>query len=157
MITADLDAVELQHRWSDVQTDVDFAFGLAVSAADGAASSQVILVTLEPGKSGGRHVHSAEEILLVLEGTAGLTVGDERRRLTKGGIAVIPAGAAHEPVNVGGKTLRFLAIFPKAVVLHTWDLPIQPEGSRTFATPSPERAQGAFVPSLPMALAAAKD
>jgi quercetin dioxygenase-like cupin family protein len=68
MITARIDKTELHKGGSDVNPDVAFEFGLVVSAADGSASSQVISVALEPGKSGGRHAHSAEEILLVLEG-----------------------------------------------------------------------------------------
>ena len=36
---------------------------------DGSLDSQVLYVVLEPRKSGGRHAHSAEEILFVAEGT----------------------------------------------------------------------------------------
>jgi quercetin dioxygenase-like cupin family protein len=135
MITASIDQIEFQRGWSDTRPDVAFAFGLAVSTVNGSSSSQVICVALEPGKSGGRHAHSAEEILIVLEGTAELTVGDERERLSAGGIAVIPAKSIHEPVNVGRETLRFLAIFPSAAVLHSWEGRIEPLGAATFLTP----------------------
>jgi len=135
MITARIDELELRKGWSEVEPDVAFKFGLAVSKANGSASSQVVCVTLEPGKSGGRHAHSAEEILFVLEGTAQLTVGNEWERLGKGDMAVIPAAIAHEPINIGSERLRFLAIFPSAMVLHTWDVPVEPGGERILVTP----------------------
>jgi quercetin dioxygenase-like cupin family protein len=91
-----------------------------------------------PGKSGGRHAHSAEKILLVLEGTAQLAVGNEWECLCKGSMAVIPAATAHEPVNVGSEPVRFLAIFSSAMVLHTWDVPVEPTRDRMLATPPTE-------------------
>src|SRR5215468_953345 len=72
MITARIDELELRKGWSDGETDVAFNFGLVAPKANGSATSQLMYVTLEPGKSGGRHVHSAEEILVVLEGTVQL-------------------------------------------------------------------------------------
>jgi quercetin dioxygenase-like cupin family protein len=142
VITAQLDEVELQEGWSEVQPEIGFRFGLAVSAANGCSSSQVICVSIEPGRTGGRHAHSAEEVFLVLEGTAELAVGDERERVSAGGMAVIPATVPHDPHNVGAQTLRFLAIFPSAAVLHTWDVPVMPIGGRMFVTPPPDEEDG---------------
>jgi len=135
MITARIDELELSNGWSELEPDVAFQFGLAVSKANGSASSQVVCVALEPGKSGGRHAHSAEEIMIVLEGTAQLIAGNDWERLGKGDMAVIPAAIAHEPINVGAERLRFLTIFPSAVVLYTWDVPVEPGGERIFVTP----------------------
>jgi quercetin dioxygenase-like cupin family protein len=138
MITARLDEVELQQGWSEVEPAVGFEFGLAISAANGSASSQVIYVSIEPGKSGGRHAHSAEEVFLVLDGTAELAVGDQRERVSAGGMAVIPATVPHDPLSVGPESLRFLAIFPSAAVVHTWEVPVMPIGGRMFVTPPVE-------------------
>jgi quercetin dioxygenase-like cupin family protein len=137
LITARLDQVELAEGWSDVDPEVGFEFGLAVSAANGSSSSQVICVNIEPGKRGGMHAHSAEEIFLVLEGTAEVTMGAEREQVSAGGMAIIPAMVPHDPLNVGSETLRFLAIFPSAAVLHTWEVPVMPIGGRMFVTPPP--------------------
>jgi quercetin dioxygenase-like cupin family protein len=90
------------------------------------------------GKRIGRHVHSAEEVLLVLEGTAEVFVGDERARLSAGGLALIPAGLPHEPVNAGSDTLRCVGYLSSAVVLHTWEVPLMPMDSTTFVTPPAE-------------------
>jgi quercetin dioxygenase-like cupin family protein len=149
LITARLDQVELAEGWSDVDPEVGFEFGLAVSAANGSSSSQVICVNIEPGKRGGMHAHSAEEIFLVLEGTAEVTMGAEREQVSAGGMAIIPAMVPHDPLNVGSETLRFLAIFPSAAVLHTWEVPVMPTGGRMFVTPEPveEDTQAAPVDS----------
>jgi quercetin dioxygenase-like cupin family protein len=139
MITARIDELELRKGWSEAAPDVAFNFGLAVSKANGTTSSQVVCVTLEPGKSGGRHIHSAEEILFVVEGTAQLAVGNDRERFGQGDMALIPAAIAHEAINIGSERLRFLAIFPSAMVVHTWDVPVEPTGERIFVTPPTER------------------
>jgi quercetin dioxygenase-like cupin family protein len=140
MIVARLDDVELQEGWSEVDPELAFRFGLAASAANGCAGSQVICVEIEPGKSGGTHSHSAEEVFFVLHGTAELTVGEERERVSAGELAVIPAGVPHGPRNGGSDVLRFLAVFPSAAVVHTWEEPVMPMGGRVFVTPPVEEA-----------------
>ena len=129
MITARLEELDLTEGWAEGHPEVGFKFGPAVSAANGSASSQVIYVSIEPGKRGGRHAHSAEEIFLVLEGTAEVTVGDERELVSAGSMALFPAQVPHDPLNVGSETLRFLSIFPSAAVLHTSEVPVMPNGS----------------------------
>jgi len=92
----------------------------------------------EPYKRIGRHAHSADEVLLVLEGTAEVSVGDERARLSAGGLALIPAGVPHEPVNVGPDTLRCVGYLSSAVALHTREIPLMPMEGKTFVTPPAE-------------------
>ena len=147
MISAKISELELLEGWSEVDPDVGFEFGLATSAANGSSSSQVICVNIEPGKRGGMHAHSAEELFLVLQGTAEVTVGDDRVLVSAGGMAIIPAQVPHDPLSVGSETLRFLAIFPSAAVLHTWEVPVMPIGGRMFVTPPPveEDTQAASV------------
>jgi quercetin dioxygenase-like cupin family protein len=141
MIIADIGVQALPKERSQASPDSAFAFGLAVLAADGSLDSHVLYVVLEPRKSGGRHAHSAEEVLFVAEGTAELTVGDELARLSERSIAIVPAGVPHEAVNVGQGPLRFLAILPSEAVLHLWEATGRPPGVRTFVTPSPGRAR----------------
>ena len=146
MISAQIGELELLEGWSEVDPDVGFEFGLAVSAANGGSSSQVICVNIERGKKGGMHAHSAEELFLVLQGTAEVTIGDERELVSAGGMAIIPAQVPHDPLSVGSETLRFLAIFPSAVVLHTWEVPVMPIGGRMFVTPPPVEEDTQAVP-----------
>ena len=76
--------------------------------------------------------------MLVLEGTAEVSVGDEQARLSAGGLALIPAGVPHEPINVGSDSLRCLGYLSGAAALHTWEVPLMPMGSTTFVTPPAE-------------------
>jgi quercetin dioxygenase-like cupin family protein len=92
----------------------------------------------EPHKRIGRHVHSAKEVLLVLEGTAEVSVGDEQARLSAGAIALIPAGPPHEPLSVGSDTVRCVAYLLSATALHTWEVPLMHMESTTFLTPPAE-------------------
>jgi hypothetical protein len=48
----------------------------------------------------------------------------------------------HDERNVGSETLRCVAFFSSAAILHTWEVPLMPLGSRGFVTPPPE-AEGA--------------
>jgi quercetin dioxygenase-like cupin family protein len=137
IVSARFDELELLEAWAESDPQIGPKFAAAISAENGSASSQVVYFTLEPGKTVGRHAHSADETLLVLEGTLEVTMGDERRRLSAGEVALIPAGVAHDTPNVGPGTLRGVVFFPSAVVLHTWEVPLMPVGSRAFVTPPP--------------------
>ena len=63
---------------------VNFPFFLGT----GTKSTAVVYFEIEPGHRLATHTDSAEEILLVLEGTAEVTLGDERGRLSAGEMAV---------------------------------------------------------------------
>jgi quercetin dioxygenase-like cupin family protein len=112
MITAQLDQVDLIEAHVEGTPDATLKFGLALSSVNGSTTTQVVYVELEPGKSTGRHIHSADELLLVIEGEVELSVDDERRRLPAGGMSLIPSRVPHDPTNVGSETLRFVSFSP---------------------------------------------
>ncbi len=138
MISARLDELGLLETWAEGDPQIRPKFAAAISAENGSASTQVVYFTLEPGKTVGRHAHSADETLLVLEGTLEVSVGDERRQVSAGEVALIPAGVVHDTPNVGSGTSRAVLFFPSAAVLHTWEVTPMPIGSRVFVTPSAE-------------------
>ena len=67
-------------------------------------SCAAIYFEVEPGKHCGRHSHAAEDIVLILDGDAQAELGDERRALAAGGMALVPAFAPHDIHNVGERT-----------------------------------------------------
>jgi quercetin dioxygenase-like cupin family protein len=69
----------------------------------GTKSTAVVYFEIEPGCRLGTHTDSAEEIVLILEGEAEATVGDERGRVSAGEMAVLPAMVPHGFRNVGTK------------------------------------------------------
>jgi quercetin dioxygenase-like cupin family protein len=106
MFTVQLDQLELFESRTHEDPEIASKSAIALSSREESASTQVFYIVCEPHKRIGRHVHSAEEVLLVLEGTAEVSLGDEQARLSAGAIALIPAGVPHEPINVGSDTLR---------------------------------------------------
>ncbi len=83
----------------------------------------------------GTHTDSAEEILLVLEGTAAVSLGDERGRLSAGEMALVPAMVPHGLRNVGDETVRVVGFFSSNVIMSMFDRPIMPFGQRVLGTP----------------------
>ncbi len=59
------------------------------------------------------HVHhSVEEVIVIEEGSAEVTVGSETRAVGPGAVVFIPPGTAHGTRNIGDAILRIQAIFP---------------------------------------------
>lgn len=67
--------------------------------------------TFPPGEAHLFHFHPGrEEIIYVLEGQAEQWVGETKKILKPGEMALIPAGMPHMTYNPGPDTLKFLAI-----------------------------------------------
>jgi quercetin dioxygenase-like cupin family protein len=135
MIAARLDELELMEVWyggdPTMRLRVNFPFFLGT----GTRSTAVVYFELEPGRRLGSHTDSAEEILLLLEGEAEVSLGDERGRLSAGEIALVPAMVPHALRNVGDETVRVVGFFSSNVVVSTFDEPMMPFGQRVVGTP----------------------
>ena len=68
------------------------------------------IVNAKAGQGPPLHTHPYVEIAFTLEGCATITVGNETRAVTAGGIVVIPANTPHRFVNSGNTTLRQIDI-----------------------------------------------
>lgn len=111
--------------------------------AHGAASTAVVYFTLEPGMHLGRHVDSAEELLIVLEGEVEATVGEEAARIPAGGMALVPALVGHDVRNVGTTTARVCGVFSANTMVAVFDEPFSVMGMapvRVTGTPAAEPA-----------------
>jgi quercetin dioxygenase-like cupin family protein len=137
-----------------MRVKADFPF----SAATGTKNTAVVYFEVEPGHRLGTHTDSAEEILLILQGEAEATVGDESGRVSAGEMAVVPAMVPHALRNVGDETLRVVGFFSSSTVMSTFDQPLVPMdqppsdeppfGQRTFLAPFPVALEQ---PPAPMA------
>ena len=105
MFTLDTAALEAQEMGGGLS--VTFPFSSATGAADTAAVYQVYA----PGGVLPEHTDSAEEWLLVLEGTVEATVGDETGILEAGQLALVPAIVPHSARNIGDGPARILGFF----------------------------------------------
>src|SRR5215212_3781972 len=126
MFTAKFNELELLETWAQEDSEIRVKFAPALSSANGTTSTQVVYVNVEPGMRLGRHSHNAEEILLILEGTMMLSMGGEQQQLSAGEVALIPAGMIHDQINVGSETVRCVAFFSSAAILHDWEMPLMP-------------------------------
>jgi oxalate decarboxylase/phosphoglucose isomerase-like protein (cupin superfamily) len=76
-----------------------------------------------------RHTDSAEETIVVVGGTAGVTVGDAPEfTVPAGGVALVPELVPHHVRNTGQGTLRFAAVYAAPEVVTTYEQPVQPAG-----------------------------
>lgn len=105
MFTFDLDALDVQEMGGGMS--VTFPFSSATGAADTAA----VYIVLDPGGTLPEHTDSAEEWLLVLEGTVEATVGEETGILEAGQLALVPSVAPHSARNIGERPARILGFF----------------------------------------------
>ena len=135
MISAKIDELELMEvSYEDdptMRANVNFPFYVGT----GTKNTAVVYFELEPGCRLGSHTDSAEEILLILEGEAEATVGDEQGRVSAGDMAVVPAMVPHALRNVGVETVRVAGFFSSNVVVSTFDRPLMPFGERVVGTP----------------------
>ena len=135
MITARIDQLELMEAWYEndptMRLKVNFPFFLGT----GTKSTAVVYFEIEPGYRLGTHTDSAEEILLILEGEAEVSLGDEQGRLSAGEMALVPAMVPHGMRNVGQETVRIAGFFPSNVVVATFDQPMMPFNQRVVTTP----------------------
>ena len=126
MITAKPLELELLKFWQESDPSTGIKINFPVDAQTGAASTAAVYFELDPEQHIGRHTHSAEEILFVLEGEAEAAVGDERGKFSREEMAVVPAHAPHDLYNIGVGTLRVVGFFSSAAVVTIFEDPLAP-------------------------------
>jgi len=94
---------------------------MVASAATGTSQLAIFEQWCDPGLGAPAHLHAVEEVLTVLEGEAMVWVEDERRQLSAGQSAVIPAGRKHGFHNTGTRILRVQAILASPVFEAAYD------------------------------------
>ena len=87
--------------WNEVEPH-SFRPGVKLHAIGG---DQVLLcrVSYEPGTRVSRHAHEAcEQVMVILEGDATVTIEGDSRRLGPGDVVVVSRGLEHEVSSEGG-------------------------------------------------------
>jgi quercetin dioxygenase-like cupin family protein len=111
--------------------------GFPLSSSTGTASTAVVLLEFEPGGELAVHTDSAEELLLVIEGTAEGTVGDEVGRVEAGDIVLVPALAPHGLRNIGDGLLRVVGFFSSSTNVAVFEQPL-PTGDQVVVIGAPQ-------------------
>ncbi|MCE7987433.1 MAG: cupin domain-containing protein [Caldilinea sp. CFX5] len=105
----------------DYRPNSNIAMVLDPSRPDGQYVNGVMVLfeRMAPGDCIPLHVHTIEELIIIDEGSAEVTLGQERRTVGAGAVVFIPAGVPHGTRNLGAAVLRLHAVFP------SHELPIQ--------------------------------
>ena len=131
MISFDLDDFEL------VPAGPGLRVSFPLSSATGTASTATVLFELDPGYELPAHTDSAEELLVVVQGTGEARVGDEVGRLERHQVALVPPMAPHGVRNVGDDVLRIFGTFSSSTVVSTFETAFEPGGPRVFVIGAP--------------------
>lgn len=97
----------------------------------------MVVFELGEGEHVGLHTDSAEEVVLVLDGRAEATLGDETGQLRAREMVVIPAGVPHDVRNVGTGIMRAVGFFASCNVRSVFAEVLEPSGEREFSVPPP--------------------
>jgi len=135
MIAEKIDELELMEVWYEDDPTMRIRVNFPFYVGTGTKSTAIVYFEIDPGHKLGTHTDSAEEILLILEGEAEATVGEERSRISAGEMAVVPAMEPHALRNTGDETVRVVGFFSSNVVASNFDRPMMPFGQRAVGTP----------------------
>lgn len=134
MQTVDLNNLNTLEAWYEHDPEVRVRADFPLNAATGNVSTSMVYFEIEPGYRLGTHTDSAEEIVVVLQGTVEATVGDDHGELSEGGAVLIPAMVPHGIRNIGTDRARCVGFFSAAGVESTFDGVIMPLGSNVVST-----------------------
>jgi quercetin dioxygenase-like cupin family protein len=137
MQAVDLNDIETMDVESALDPTRRLRVAFPISSSTGTAASASVYFELEPGCHVGVHTDSAEEFLIVLEGTGEGLVGEETARVEAGQVVVVPAMVRHDMTNVGDGILRVLGTFAGSTVVSTFEEPVAPGGPRVFVIGAP--------------------
>jgi len=131
MFTFDLDNYELMPAGDGLRVS------FPLHSATGSASTATVLFELDPGAELYVHTDSAEELLIIVQGTAEARVGDEIGRVEKHQVALVPPMAPHGLRNIGDDVLRVLGTFSASTVVSTFERPLQEDGPQVLVIGAP--------------------
>jgi quercetin dioxygenase-like cupin family protein len=126
MHTVDLNGLEMMEGWFAGDPTVHFRANFALFGGNGSDRASVVSIQLQPGEALGEHSDSPEEILLVVEGTVEMKVGEERAVAPRGTLAVVPPMVPHGFRNIGDRPAWVIGFFPSPGVVATFVEPVQP-------------------------------
>jgi quercetin dioxygenase-like cupin family protein len=121
---------ELSDAWIEGDETARWRSASGHGPDDGAKESGSSVLEVDPGCRLPVHTDSAEETIVVVSGTASVTVGEQAAELPAGGVALVPECVPHEVRNAGSETLRFVAVYASTDVTTTYEHDVQPDGGR---------------------------
>ena len=137
MIAQSLDAQELDEMWCEADPSIRHRSSWPAWGGEG-SDAAACYFEIPPGCSLGAHVHDAEEQVVILEGRATASIAGEEKALEAPALVVMPEGATHDLRNDGSEDLRAVGFFPARSVKTTFEVELEPDGSKVTGTPDHE-------------------
>ena len=134
MIAESLDSQDLDEMWCEADPSIRHRSSWPSWAGEG-SDAAACYFEIPPGCSLGAHVHDAEEQVVLLGGRATATIDGKDTTLEGPALVVMPEGVTHDLRNEGEESLRAIGYFPAGSVRTTFEVEMQPGGSRTAGTP----------------------
>jgi mannose-6-phosphate isomerase-like protein (cupin superfamily) len=72
---------------------------------------QLVVMSLKPGEEIGAEVHKLDQFFRVEEGTGEVVLDGTRTAIRAGFAIVVPAGANHNIINTGSKSLKLYTVY----------------------------------------------
>ncbi|TFB14130.1 cupin domain-containing protein [Filobacillus milosensis] len=117
-------------RWTvNMATAENFPFWSGVKSDD----FSVVYFELNQGNYLGEHTDSAEEVVLILEGEAEVSIGEEQVEAKAGQVIIIPEMVPHKIKNIGTGKVRCVGVFSKDDVTSTFTHTVLPLNERQFS------------------------
>jgi quercetin dioxygenase-like cupin family protein len=138
--TAGVSRTTLGETWCEADESLRSRDAYLLSSENGTTGSAVAYFELEPGNHIGAHVHSCEEVVVVLEGEVQFTVDDEHVILSDGDMGVAPALVVHDARATESGKARCLGFFASATVVSVYQERLRPADSHLQGTPRPADA-----------------
>ena len=125
---------ELAESWVDGEPALRWRSTTGTAPEGGARASGSSLLEVPRGCALARHTDSAEEVVVVVAGTAELEVDGETQTVGAGAVALVPQEVPHQVRNAGEDLMRFVAVYASTDVVTRYEQPVQPEGRRERQT-----------------------
>jgi quercetin dioxygenase-like cupin family protein len=134
LIAEALDAQDLDEMWSADDPSIRHRSSWPAWGGNG-SDAAACYFEVPAGCSLGAHVHDSEEQVLILEGRATAVVGGDEKGVSAPALVVMPVGVTHDLRNEGPGDLRAVGYFPARSVKTTFEMELQPGGSKVTGTP----------------------
>ncbi len=111
MTTVNLNQLELAEFTGKEDVNQNCKATFPLIGAHGSKDIATVYFEIDPGKNLGTHTDSAEELLVILEGEAIVTIDNEQASAKKGDIVLVPKMVSHNLLNTGTTKVKVLGVF----------------------------------------------
>lgn len=111
MIQVNLNQLELNEFIGAVNPEQRCKATFPLLGNHGSKNLATVYFEIEPGNNLGKHTDSAEELLVILEGTVEASIGNKTTVASAGSLLLVPEMVTHDIKNNGTTKAKVLGVF----------------------------------------------